>query len=172
MRSTPNETAAPADRRPAAPAPTAGAQPGGLLAEAVAQCLADAEFTPALRSIYARADAAVARRGFACRACGACCRFEGTGRRLFLSTGELALLASAPAPAGPRGLGCPYQLGARCMARERRGLGCRVFFCADDAAEWSHRTYEKWHAEIRALHDRRGVPYRYVELTAALAEPA
>ncbi len=141
-----------------------------LLGEAVALCRADAKFTSALCEIYTRADLAVAKRSPDCRACGACCRFDRMGHRLYVSTGELAMLCETP-PSQPFRPGrCPYQSGSQCTARRRRPLGCRVFFCGEGPAEWSSELYEKYHAQIRRLHESHGLPYSYVELTAGLRE--
>ena len=56
------------------------------------------------------------------------------------------------------------------MARARRPLGCRLFFCAPDLADWSARAYETFHRQVRRLHAVRALPYAYRELTAALGE--
>ncbi|MGA2265810.1 MAG: YkgJ family cysteine cluster protein [Phycisphaerae bacterium] len=142
-----------------------------LPAEQVAACRADEGFLRALRNLYAAADTAVAVRGLACKACGACCDFARAGHRLYVSTGELALLVQTPPPQPPRAGGrCPYQVEERCTIHPRRALGCRLFFCDPPGREGSGETYEAFHARIRQLHDAHGLPYAYVELTAALAE--
>ncbi len=143
---------------------------GGGLAEAVERCRRDAGFLSDLAGVLSEADAAVAEERPACRACGACCRFEEFGHRLYVSTGELALLSVSRPRRVCRPGRCPYQVGQRCTARRRRGLGCRVFFCDPAAGEWSAAVYEQHHRGIRLLHARAHLPYHYVELTAALAE--
>jgi hypothetical protein len=45
-----------------------------------------------------------------------------------------------------------------------------LFFCEPASLDWSGRTYETYHGRIRHLHAARGLPYAYVELTAALEE--
>jgi hypothetical protein len=107
-----------------------------------------------------------------CRACGKCCKFDLTGDRLYVSTGELALLCKVPPPKPGlvRVLRCPYQVGRRCTARDRRPLGCRTFLCQKSSAPPRQEIYETHHRAIRRLHRRCNLPYRYVELTAALAE--
>jgi len=117
-------------------------------------------------------DLAVARRGAVCFGGGACCKFDLTDHRLYLSTGELALLVLAPPPAPARCAArrCPYQVGPRCLARARRPLGCRVFFCSPGLADWAGRTYETLHRRIQQIHARHAVPYLYRELTVALAD--
>jgi hypothetical protein len=123
-----------------------------------------------LAALLARVDAAVAEKAPTCRACGRCCRFAEFGHRLYVSTGELALLTSHPAPHASRPGLCPCQDGAECTARDGRALGCRVFFCDAGLTAWSNALYERFHAEIRRLHERHGVEYFYVDLTAGVAE--
>ena len=138
------------------------------LAEAVAQCRANGHFLAALTEIYAACDAAVSAAALACRACGECCRFDRAEHRLYASAGELAALAQTPVPRAPcRPLRCPYQVADACTARADRPLGCRVFFCGPAAAAATRDLYEQFHTRIRRLHDEHGLPYAYVELTAA-----
>jgi Fe-S-cluster containining protein len=139
------------------------------LRRAVKRADDDRPFLDALRALGRRADRAAA--GATCRACGACCHFDRAGHRLYLSIGELALLASAPAPR-PQQLArgrCPYQVAARCAARRRRPLGCRTYFCESPDRQAAQDRHERLHAAVRGLHEAFGVPYRYVELTAALS---
>ena len=67
---------------------------------------------------------------------------------------------------------CPYQHGGRCLARDSRALGCRLFFCDPAASDWSCRVYEDIHNQIKRLHAAHSLPYVYAELTTALAELA
>jgi len=153
--------------------PRANSTPAGAksdLAADLALCQADERLFERLRDIYARLEAEIDDAGVDCHACGRCCYFESIDHRLFVSTGELALLVSEPPGPGymPLPLRCRYQVGPQCTARDRRPLGCRVFFCSQGA--WCAETYEKHHRDIRAAHDERRLPYRYVELTATIAE--
>jgi len=145
---------------------------GSDLAADVALCGADEELLACLREVYARLEADIDSADLECRACGHCCLFDRADHTLFVSTGELALLASQPVRPGctPRPLRCAYQVDSRCTARDRRPLGCRVFFCSQDRRPRYPETYETLHRAVRAAHQRRKLPYRYVELTAALAE--
>jgi Fe-S-cluster containining protein len=140
------------------------------LAAAAARCRADAEFLASLRALYAAVDATVAARGWRCKACGACCDFASSNHRLYVSTGELALLTSIPPPHALAPGRCPYQIDGKCSARDIRALGCRLFFCDPAAREAFQRDYETHHRQLRRLHEAAGLPYRYVELTAALEE--
>jgi len=138
----------------------------------VIRARSDARFIAGLRETYRQVDLDVGRQNTSCRACGDCCRFDRTDHRLYVSTGELALLTAA-APAGPRSvqpLHCPYQDADRCRARDRRPLGCRVFFCDEDLQAWSRDSYERFHRLIRRLHDEARLPYAYIEMTAGAAE--
>ena len=137
----------------------------------LAQCRADPHLMERLRAIYARLQAEIDAAGTQCNACGQCCRFDRVEHRLFVSTAELALLTAVrPPPDGATGdLRCAYQVAADCTARDRRPLGCRVFFCPDQSRSWCAETYEEHHRAVRAAHEPGDLPYRYVELTAALA---
>jgi Fe-S-cluster containining protein len=172
------------------------------LAESVRLCRRE-EFLAALGAIYKEADRRIASGGSACLGGGACCKFDLAGHRLYVTAGELALLALEPPPEGimtngaapPPGesippsaslrdaaeqgspsevasripMRCPYQRRDRCLARGRRPLGCRVYFCRAGAGALSD-LYEEFHRRLRELHERHAVPYRYVELTAGLRE--
>ena len=101
-----------------------------------------------------------------------CCNFDLAGHRLYVSTGELAVL-TATTPPGRSTNGsrrCPYQVGPRCAARARRPLGCRTFFCDPGLTEPCQTVYEAHHAELRRLHERHRIPYAYVELVAAIQQ--
>jgi Fe-S-cluster containining protein len=125
-----------------------------------------------LKSLYERADKALASLGPTCLGGGACCRFDLAGHRLYVSLLEARLLLQAPAqPEGHRtAVGrCPYQRGPRCLAREVRPLGCRTYFCRGDTQRLQ-RLHERFHRRIGRLHADHDLPYRYGELTHVLAE--
>jgi len=123
-----------------------------------------------------------------CLASGACCRFEEYGHRMYLSGLEAAFVAAridaarAARAANPlrivevddaRARGdCPYLRGGLCGEHEERPLGCRIFFCDKGAdgrgADWQSELYEETHRATIALHERLGVPYRYLEWREAL----
>lgn len=65
---------------------------------------------------------------------------------------------------------CPYQVGGLCTARERRPLGCRVFFCDPDAQEWQPLAYERYLTELKQIGAEAGLPYQYVEWLSALQQ--
>lgn len=142
--------------------------PDPQLAQALEQCRTSREFLSELSSLLSSADAEIAAQGWRCMGGGACCRFDLAGHRLYVSTGELALLTAARGARPQRALGrrCPWQRGPRCLARDARPLGCRAFFCQADE-KTSQLIYERFHSQIRQLHEEHRLEYRYVELTWA-----
>jgi len=136
-------------------------------------------------SLLAEADADIAARKPVCRASGRCCKFEQYGHRLYVTAAEKLYFAEKT-PAAPSAQppvvslpqffardkieGCPYQIDGLCTAREARPLGCRLYFCDENAQHWQNEVYEKYHARLRALHEHHGLPYRYLEWRAALRE--
>ena len=67
------------------------------------------------------------------------------------------------------GSGCPYQAARFCSVHRFRPFGCRVFFCDPLAAEWQQVQYERFHRNLKELHQRLQVPYFYLEWRQALA---
>lgn len=130
------------------------------------------EFLAELGEIYASVDADIALMSSHCDACGECCKFDMVDHRLYLSTGELAMLTlEQPASIEPALIGqCPYQVDTKCTARNRRSLGCRIFFCGKTDTDKINQHYEAYHSQIRTLHQKHWVPYAYAELTAALMQ--
>ena len=127
-----------------------------------------------LRRIYAAADEeARADPRLRCELSGRCCRFREAGHELFVTRLEYEEMVRRGGPRlGPRSGGqaggqagegtCPWLQGTLCGTREGRALACRTYFCSDEAA--AAALTERWHAEIRALHDRHGIPYDYRRL--------
>jgi Fe-S-cluster containining protein len=142
---------------------------------ALASAWLDAARDPAvageLERIYAMVAGRIALKGPVCRASGRCCNFDQYGHRLYVTGLEAAyLVARLPEPpqrseldaAAARG-GCPFQDGKLCSVHALRPLGCRAFFCDPAAAGWQERLSEEMLGLIRAIHDRRGIAYRYGE---------
>ena len=146
--------------------------------------------TLAVGEILGRADVDIAGRRAVCNSSGRCCHFEAWGHRLYV-TGVEAVHFSRVEGVETRNAkhetrkgsislpqffakevveGCPYQVGGMCTARAGRPLGCRVYFCDENAKGWQEEVYEKYHAELKGVHERFGVPYRYVEWRVALKE--
>ena len=144
----------------------------------------------AVAGILAEADADIAARKPVCVASGRCCKFEQYGHRLYVTAAELecfgaahpqiknersklSSIATVSLPqffAVEKPEGCPYQVEGLCTAREDRPLGCRIYFCDENAKLWQNEVYEKYHAKLRAVHEAFGLPYRYVEWRAGLRE--
>lgn len=137
----------------------------------VQQCRRDEKFLEQLKAILMEVDEVVAASGANCNTCGYCCNFHLVGHKLYVSTGELALL-SAWKPAGEdlRDGICPYLVGSQCDEHERRPLGCRVYFCKPPRRQWSQQIYEPFHNRIRRLHEESGIPYLYIEIVAAMRQ--
>lgn len=64
--------------------------------------------------------------------------------------------------------GCPFQVRNLCGVHAIKPLGCRVYFCDRSAEQWQQDLSERLLSEIRSLHDRHGVEYRYGEWRAML----
>ena len=147
------------------------------------------EISASVARILAAADADVAARKPVCRASGRCCHFEEWGHRRYVTAAELLHFARAQGAAAASGpsthdkrhrlpqfiaredvQGCPYQVDHLCTAREARPLGCRIYFCDASAQSWQNDVYEKYHGQLRALHEQYGLPYRYVEWRVGLQE--
>jgi Fe-S-cluster containining protein len=148
----------------------------------------EAQIIEAVGEILREVDADVAGRRPVCRASGRCCKFETYGHRLYVTGVELAYFAAKESGGsqrkgeekasvslpqffgGEKFEGCPYQVEGLCTAREGRPLGCRIYFCDEHAQGWQNEVYETYHAKLRAVHERFGVAYRYVEWRAGLRE--
>jgi Fe-S-cluster containining protein len=134
-----------------------------------------ADVAAALQDIYGRLAARIAERAPTCALSGRCCNFEAYGHRLYVTGVELAWVVERAAAAqikfeapAPSGL-CPFQVGKLCRAHAMRPLGCRVFFCQEGTQAWQQELHEGFLGELRALHDRFDLPYRYMEWRRALA---
>jgi Fe-S-cluster containining protein len=124
-----------------------------------------------LAAIYDYVMAAIDSRRPICTTSGRCCNFEAYGHRLYVTGLEAAYtIARLPSPltraaldeARARG-GCPFQSAKLCSIHDIKPLACRVYFCDTTAQDWMHQTSERMLKELRALHDRHGLEYRYGE---------
>jgi Fe-S-cluster containining protein len=126
-----------------------------------------------LEEIYSAVSRAVAQRGPVCWSSGRCCHFEKAGHRLYVTGLEAAYaLTRATGAARPgtdrlasarAGGGCPFQSDNLCTIHAIKPLGCRVYFCDASAQEWQRELSERMLGEIRGLHDRQRIDYRYAE---------
>jgi Fe-S-cluster containining protein len=105
-----------------------------------------------------------------CAACGKCCDFEVYDHRLYVTTPEIIYfveklgLANIKQMVGGR---CPYQVDGKCTVHAHRFSGCRIFCCKGDASFQSELT-EAVLKKLKALCSGLQIPYRYLELPAAL----
>jgi Fe-S-cluster containining protein len=140
------------------------------LARAVKAAAEVGGLADAIQSLYRQVQDEVDRRRPICQISGRCCRFEEYGHRLFVTTAELAVFASqlpatglSPAPADWDGRGCPFQVGGLCGVHKIRPFGCRIYFCDATSTQWQQDLYERFHHDLKALHERFAIPYLYVE---------
>ena len=131
-----------------------------------------AELWSELEAIYADLDRELSVLRPRCETSGRCCRFRAFGHQLWTTRLELDYLVDRegmPPTAGAEEGTCPYQKGGLCSVRDHRMLGCRIFFCDPAYAGAMGPLYEKYHARMKELHRRHGVPYEYGEFLSAIA---
>ena len=133
-----------------------------------------ADVVAAMRSFYAETDRLIAAHDPVCRNRGLCCRFGEFGHRLYVTTLEVAYYLAEGMAAGqlPPSIAddiCPHAYDGACHARDRRFLGCRVFFCDPASRAWQGPLIEQRLACLRRLHDELHVSYFYADWIAVLA---
>ena len=108
-----------------------------------------------------------------CQACGACCNFAEFDHRLFVTPPELIYLnAKIGAELKPMESAiCPYNIIGKCSVYENRFAGCRIFFCKGDT-EFQSNLSEAALKNFKAICTELQIPYRYMELSDALKNPA
>ena len=114
----------------------------------------------------------VARAGPVCDLSGRCCRFNEFGHKLYISRPEAQLLLERGLPDNSTvdESGCPFQVGGLCTARERRPLGCRIYFCDPNYAGIGEVLSEAYIARLKQLHNQTGTPWEYRPLHWFLEE--
>ena len=146
----------------------------------------------AVRSVYAAVGGEIERHRPTCAVSGRCCRFEEYGHRLYVTTLELAAFLSGrnegrqgegaegpPATSSRLAIlqsspsvwdvaGCPFQQGKLCGVHAIRPFGCRMFYCDPTSTDWQNDAYERFHGQLKQLHETLDVPYFYVEWRQAL----
>jgi Fe-S-cluster containining protein len=158
-----------------------GAEDERELVKGWLEAAARAEVRAELEGVYGAAAEAIRERGPACWASGRCCNFEKTGHLLYVTGLEAAYtvrmgraITEKRAKASPNHYSlevvgatssgaCPFQEGNLCGVHEIKPLGCRVYFCDRSAQQWQNELSERLLAEIRAIHERNGIEYRYGE---------
>ncbi len=116
-----------------------------------------------LERLYARVDEALDAARPKCEMSGLCCDFPRSGHELFATDLESSYAlekAGGVVPEAPSGL-CPWHVDGTCRLRDGRPLGCRLYFCDPAWAAEMPAAYERFHQEMKALHEVSGVPYRY-----------
>ncbi|MGD0573046.1 MAG: YkgJ family cysteine cluster protein [Sedimentisphaerales bacterium] len=122
--------------------------------------------------IYNWLDQQLAKKGIAgqCAACGECCDFERYDHRLYVTTPEIIYFVGKLDEGNIKQMTsgrCCYQVNGKCSVHTHRFSGCRIFCCKGDAAFQSELTEEAI-KKFKALCAELQIPYRYVELPAAL----
>jgi Fe-S-cluster containining protein len=131
-----------------------------------------------LESVYLEVASAIAARAPVCWSSGRCCNFEATGHRLYVTgleaaytltrlPAEIRISTQSVAEARARG-GCPFQSANLCTVHAIKPLGCRIYFCDRSAELWQQELSERMLQQIRELHDRHRLDYRYAEWRSLL----
>ncbi len=117
-----------------------------------------------LNDLYARMHAEIESLAPVCQISGRCCRFKEYDHTLFLSAPEADLLMSEglPPSATIDEDSCPFQINGLCTAREKRPLGCRVYFCDPTYENLAGPIIaEKYTAEMKQMHTLHGIGWEY-----------
>lgn len=135
----------------------------------------DAAVVAELAAVFAAVADEVARRAPVCWASGRCCNFKQTGHLLYVTGLEAAYtLVRCGSPGAARLAeavatgGCPFQTLNLCGVHGDKPLGCRLYFCDRTAQQWQNDLYERLLGDLRSLHERHGVEYRYGEWRSML----
>lgn len=122
-----------------------------------------------MSAFYARADARIAAQPGTCWNKGACCRFGEYGHRLYVTALEVAYYLAMGETKAPGVTDvCPHACEGKCHVRDRRPLGCRIFFCDPAAQDWQGPLTEELLSELRKIHDELSVPYFYADWMTVL----
>lgn len=117
-----------------------------------------------MRVFYAEAERRIASQAATCWNRGLCCRFGQFGHRLYVTALEVCYyLATGDRPPPVLEDACPHAFAGKCHARDRRPLGCRVYYCDAKAQDWQGPLTEECLARLRDLHRELEVPYFYAD---------
>ena len=124
-----------------------------------------------LEAIYQDIDSDVDRMKPRCRASGDCCRFAEFGHTLFLTELEAEYLFAPGVPVLALNdlKACPFQQGGLCTARNRRPLGCRIYYCDEKTHDQQLDLSENYIAKLKTLHDHSGRAWKYQPLETFVA---
>ena len=118
----------------------------------------------AMRRFYEKADREIASKPATCWNRGECCRFGQFGHRLYVTSLEVCYyLATGDLPPPIAEDTCPHAYEGKCHARDRRPLGCRIFFCDANAQSWQGPFTEDQLSTLREMHEQLDVPYVYAD---------
>lgn len=126
----------------------------------------------ALIGLYDELAVEIASAAPVCELSGRCCRFKEYGHTLFISRLEADMLLERGLPEGAvvDEAGCPFQVNGLCTARERRPLGCRVYYCDSNYAGVGEELSERYIARLKGLHEETATPWEYRPLHHFLPE--
>ncbi len=122
--------------------------------------------------LYADLAAEIAQAAPVCELSGRCCRFVEYGHKLYITRPEAELLLSEGLPPDTvvDEAGCPFQQGGLCTARNRRPLGCRIYFCDPSYQDTMYDLSAKYTARLQDLHRATDTPWEYGALHEFLRE--
>ena len=127
------------------------------------------EVVEAMRAFYEQLDHRITEKGATCWNKGECCQFGRFGHRLYVTALEVCYyLAKGGTPPTVTDDACPHAQEGRCHARDRRPLGCRIFYCDPRAQQWQGPLTEDQLAQLRVLHHELDVPYFYADWLVVL----
>lgn len=128
-----------------------------------------AELIERMRSFYEETDRLIAEYSATCWNRGQCCAFSQYGHRLYVTALETAYYLSAgePLPQITEDA-CPHASGGKCHVRDRRPLGCRIYYCDPKAHDWQGPLTEERLGRLRTLHMQLDVPYFYADWIVVL----
>ncbi len=142
--------------------------------------MSQSQFEQDVQSVYDWVDAEVAAAEPRCEISGRCCRFRDYGHRLYLTRIEADILFRQPLPdehdtpahteAAAVDQVCPYQKNGLCTGREKRPLGCRIYFCDPSFDERCCEITEEAISRLKQIHERHNRPWEYNQLSWFFAQ--
>ncbi|MBU0718936.1 MAG: hypothetical protein KJ749_11860 [Planctomycetes bacterium] len=145
------------------------ADPQSIDVPSLRRAASRAEVISAVEAVYASVDRSIAQQSPVCERKGICCRFGTFGHRLYVTALEVCYyLANDEPPLQVVGDVCPHLVDGTCHARDRRPLGCRIYYCDLQAQHWQGPLTEDQLRRLRALHDELSVSYFYADWLAIL----
>lgn len=141
----------------------------GLPIQEIIEAARRPDVRSAMTQFFDEADRRISAQPATCWNRGLCCRFGEYGHRLYVTALEVCYyLATGAMPPPPTGDVCPHAVEGMCHARDRRPLGCRIFFCDVAAQYWQGPLTEELLGRLRDLHAKLDVPYFYADWIGVL----